>query len=171
MPAPQPPVKNPEPTTIYKYRYLAKLVITGMVTREQIGLPTATTMEEDDNDEVMGPLEDPSYVEPTKAYLEDTYGKSKTLIKQLINIVRNSLLDRPGGARLPCLKSPDDFTHQYVIHKWDEGYPPKFRLRCREKTCRHGLGTSDAFEYFASFVNCGDVTREAMGLPELEVSH
>lgn len=161
------------------YRYLAKLVITGVVRPESIGLPAETDpgqeeQEDDDQqdqDEAPMPQEDPTYVEPTKAYLMNIFGNTKDDIKTLIEIVRNSRSDQPGGARLPCLKRPDDFTHQYVIHKWDEGYPPKFRLRCREKTCRHGLGTSDAFEYFASFINCGDVTREAVGMPESEVSH
>lgn len=157
------------------YRWLAKLVIQGTVSKAAIGMrlgqaheeAAAEVVEEATETRYLSPGDQTS---PTVQQLIKKYGNSKTDIKALFNLVRQLLSAKIGAAYLPCEKNPLDLTHHYIVHKFDKDNHSKFRLRCDKDTCRHGLATHKAWEYIARFIDSGEVSRGDVGLPPVKVS-
>ena len=103
----------------------------------------------------------------TARHLIKTYSNSKDQIKDFFNVIRRQLSAKIGAEYLPCQKNPFDLTHYYNIHKFDPKNFSKFRLRCENETCRHGMSAAATWAYIARFVDSGELSRIAVGLPPL----
>ncbi|EKD04974.1 hypothetical protein A1Q2_00725 [Trichosporon asahii var. asahii CBS 8904] len=147
------------------YRWLAQLVIKGTISKQTIGIGSG------DKDAVIMAQEravsPDNALNDTARHLIKTYGNSKDQIKDFFNVVRHQLSAKIGAEYLPCQKNPFDLTHYYNIHKFDPKNFSKFRLRCENETCRHGMSAAATWAYIARFVDSGELSRIAVGLPPL----
>lgn len=126
------------------YRWLAKLVIKGSISKAAIGLGSTAAGEDGDIAAARVRGVSPDQPSETAQHLIKKYGTSKESIKAFFNLIRKELAAKIGAKYLPCEKNPFDLKHHYTVHKFDHLDFRKFRLRCDEDSCRHGLSSAAA---------------------------